>query len=88
MRTGIAIAIVCAFVSMLTFCTNNKGEATENVYLNANDTVSYVGMETCKLCHADKHATFMHTGMGMSFDKATKSKSAALFDAEHALVYD
>ncbi|HMX03294.1 MAG TPA: tetratricopeptide repeat protein [Chitinophagales bacterium] len=88
MRTGIAIAIVCAFVSMLTFCTNNKGEATENVYLNANDTVSYVGMETCKLCHADKHATFIHTGMGMSFDKATKSKSAALFDAEHALVYD
>lgn len=29
----------------------------------------------------------MHTGMGLSFDHATKNKSAAVYD-EHALVYD
>ncbi len=72
----------------LTFCTrNNEQDVDDSPYLNQNDTVQYVGMETCKLCHADKHATFIHTGMGLSFDKATREKSAGVFD-EHALVYD
>ena len=49
-------------------------------FLNLHDTVDYVGMETCKGCHSDKHETFIHTGMGLSFDLATSSKSAAFFN--------
>lgn len=44
-------------------------------------------METCASCHGDKHSTFVHTGMGLSFDSATRQKSSAHFGAEHQ-VYD
>ncbi len=44
-------------------------------------------MEVCSACHQDKHKTFTHTGMGMSFDSAYKSKSSGSFDG-HQLVYD
>lgn len=43
-------------------------------------------MNTCRACHADKHSTFLHTGMGSSFDKASQQKSAANFS--HGPVYD
>ena len=56
-------------------------------FLNTAEGTKYVGIETCKSCHAGKHATFVHTGMGLSFAPATRSKSAATFDA-HSLVYD
>ncbi len=48
-------------------------------FLNLNDTVDYVGMETCKGCHSDKHETFIHTGMGKSFDLAKMYKSSGSF---------
>ncbi|MBC8046521.1 MAG: tetratricopeptide repeat protein [Fimbriimonadaceae bacterium] len=88
MQKKIIIAILFSFLLILTFCTK-KNKITENdsPYLNQNDTVQYVGKETCRLCHADKYNTYMHTGMGLSFDHATKEKSAALYD-EHAIVYD
>ncbi|MEQ8704300.1 MAG: multiheme c-type cytochrome [Phaeodactylibacter sp.] len=44
-------------------------------------------MQTCKSCHADVHSTFIHTGMGRSFDRATLEKTDATF-GEHAVVYD
>jgi tetratricopeptide (TPR) repeat protein len=53
-----------------------------NVYSNAH----YVGSEACENCHAQQHSTFIHTGMGQSFDTASKEKSAANFD--NAIVYD
>ncbi|HXP51904.1 MAG TPA: hypothetical protein VN922_18250, partial [Bacteroidia bacterium] len=46
-------------------------------YLNINDTVKYVGAHTCMLCHQSIYDSFMHTGMGESFDIATKKKSSA-----------
>lgn len=72
---------------LLVYC--NEGTAVSNtaVYLNLNDTVKYVGMETCQSCHNDIHKTFIHTGMGRSFDDATPQKSDATFD-KHAIVYD
>jgi hypothetical protein len=48
-------------------------------YLNHNDTVRYVGMQACRNCHPDKYETFLHTGMGLSFDSATLEKSSAVF---------
>jgi len=43
-------------------------------------------MQACRQCHEDKYQSFIRTGMGLSFDTASKHKSKANFD--HALVYD
>jgi hypothetical protein len=56
-------------------------------YKNVNSTANYVGMNTCKGCHADIYNTFIETGMGKSFDKATKTKSSATFNS-HSLIFD
>jgi tetratricopeptide (TPR) repeat protein len=56
------------------------------VYLNHSDTAHYVGINTCRLCHQDIYNTFMETGMGKSFESATKKKSAG--DFSHSLIYD
>lgn len=46
------------------------------IYLNHSDTARYVGINTCRLCHQDIYNTFIETGMGKSFDIASKQKSA------------
>lgn len=82
------IGVICSFLVLLIFCTKkNQQTETDSPYLNQNDSVHYVGMETCRQCHADKFETFMHTGMGLSFDVATRKKSSAEFNA-HSLVFD
>ncbi|MFI5172678.1 MAG: tetratricopeptide repeat protein [Chitinophagales bacterium] len=88
MRTGFLLSVLAIFFLLLTFCTKkSRNKIDESPYLNQNDTVQYVGMETCRLCHIDKHSTFIHTGMGKSFDHATREKSAGIYDA-HAIVFD
>ena len=72
---------------LLLFCSRELPKASEGEYLNLADEVKYVGMNTCKACHANIHATFIHTGMGRSFDRATPEKTDATYGA-HALVYD
>jgi hypothetical protein len=77
---------VCAL--LLLFCSREiTTEMPAATYLNLESGVKYVGMETCKSCHANIHETFIHTGMGKSFDRATKNKSAAHY-GPHTLVYD
>jgi len=56
------------------------------VYLNHSDTARYLGMNTCKLCHQEIYNTFIKTGMGKSFDIATKAKSSG--DFKKAGLYD
>jgi hypothetical protein len=56
-------------------------------YASLNPETQYVGMETCKSCHADVYETFSHTGMGLSFDRATPQKSSADF-SKHDPVFD
>jgi Flp pilus assembly protein TadD len=65
----------------------NADKIVSNTYLNLADSARYVGMETCAQCHGNKHETFLHTGMGMSFGPATQQKSAAKFSG-HQAVYD
>lgn len=83
-------ALAFIVVSTSTYCTNSpqKPETDDQKlqYLNHHDTVKYVGMNTCRACHSDKHSTFIHTGMGQSFEKASKEKSSANFS--HNAVYD
>lgn len=84
-RLMIYCALLCAALG-ITFCsreTNNK----PSPFLNLDPGVTYVGMATCRTCHANVHGTFIHTGMGRSFDLATPQKSAASFGAGD-VVYD
>src|ERR1051325_8634705 len=61
--------------------------SNEKTYKNLSADVKYVGINKCKQCHYDKYETFIETGMGKSFDLATKTKSSAKFD-KHSIVYD
>ncbi len=74
-------------------CKEPSGNSTTSqikkdtlVYLNHADSARYIGMNQCKLCHQSIYNSFIKTGMGKSFDVATKEKSAA--DYSHPLIYD
>lgn len=92
----ILIAVVLVAVTLPTFyCRDaeNRTAATDDTFtsawLNVYDTsVHYVGMQACRTCHESVYQTYIHTGMGQSFDHATPQKSAADFTPAHALVYD
>jgi hypothetical protein len=82
-------AIILVAIAFYT-CNIDKPEAkadTVSPYLNHHDSVQYVGMQTCRSCHADIYDTYIQTGMGKSFDNATPQKSDAFFN-HHAIVYD
>lgn len=79
------ITVVC-FLSCRS--GNKSGQSEERTsYASLIDTTSYVGIQTCRQCHADKFETFRHTGMGMSFDTAHRKKSSAVFSG-HPVVVD
>lgn len=71
------------------YCKNEfqPTESNQQTYLNLAPDTKYIGMGTCKSCHSNVHETFIHTGMGRSFDHATLAKTDATF-GDHALVYD
>ena len=56
-------------------------------YKNLPDTVAYVGKEVCKACHADIYETYVHTGMGLSFDEASRVKSSSKLTGD-SKIYD
>lgn len=74
-------------------CGSDVDEKKDNTttetktYKNLSPDVKYVGINKCRQCHYDKYETFIETGMGKSFDLATKAKSSAKFD-KHSVVYD
>jgi Tfp pilus assembly protein PilF len=86
-----ALVIAAATLPGL-FCNTPEKVVTENPvspWRNVYDTAAqYVGMQTCRGCHEEVYQTFIQTGMGQSFNYATKTKSAADFAPAHALVYD
>lgn len=65
----------------------NQQPSTNNKYLNHSDTAKYVGINTCRQCHQAIYDSYIKTGMGKSFDHASKQKSSAKFDA-HTVIYD
>lgn len=71
------------------YCKNEfqPVQNTQKEYLNLAPDAKYIGMGTCKSCHSNVHDTYIHTGMGRSFDHATLAKTDATF-GDHALVYD
>ncbi len=68
-------------------CTPSGNQPISNYYLNHSDTAHYVGINTCRQCHPAIYNSYIKTGMGKSFDLATKQKSSAKFD-EHTVIYD
>ena len=85
---AIAVVTVPAF-----FCNTPEDKAVDvahsSAWKNVYDTsVHYVGMDKCRTCHEEVYKTFIETGMGKSWDNATRQKSSADFSSEHALVYD
>lgn len=70
-----------------TLCKSGETTTQPDTYLNLQDSVDYVGMATCRSCHANIHETFAETGMGRSWHFATPEKSDASF-GDHALVYN
>ena len=68
-------------------CLPKDNKPQELFYLNHSDTVDYVGLAKCASCHPDKASTFIHTGMGSSFSKATPQKSVAEYTVHH-IIYD
>ena len=75
------------FFSCNNVSVSKVNHSENNIYLNHNDSVSYVGKETCKQCHFDIYNSYMETGMGKSFAVATKSKSV-LDKNNNPLIYD
>ena len=55
-------------------------------YASLSDSTTYVGINTCKQCHQEIYQTFIQTGMGKSFDEASRLKSSAKFDQQ--LIHD
>lgn len=94
MRVLMLLAI-CSVVFLVAQCgrgsvTDKPEEETSSQkenYLNLHDSVNYVGIETCRSCHADIYNTFIHTGMGSSFGHADTAKSIANINGK-SLLYD
>ncbi len=87
-RKYFVLGIFTVTLAAFSYCGQyHKKQNTETYWRNHSDSAHYVGMNTCKQCHSSIHATFMHTGMGESWDLATMRKSKAAFD-KHAVVYD
>lgn len=54
-------------------------------YLNTGADARYVGSESCRACHEDRHATFRHTGMGRSMAQIDLTEEPPDGSFEHAL---
>ena len=94
LRHFLAVLMVLIFSFLNWYCTQ---EGTKNdtlreamnrtSYAGLLPEAEYAGMEKCITCHSNVHQTFMHTGMGKSFDVASKSKSSGNYSG-HPVVYD
>lgn len=78
------------FMSVISSCKEGASKEYDpktSPYLNIREESYYVGKETCKGCHLEQYNTFIHTGMGASFDTASIAKSKGSFD-QHKVIYD
>jgi len=78
---------VLLLVAFFNLHCGEQSSQNQSPYLNHHDSVKYVGMDQCRACHNQIYETFIQTGMGQSFDHATRKKSAAIF-GKHQVVYD
>lgn len=88
MRKSAVIAIFLFIIICFFSCLQNNRteEESKSVYASLIDTTAYVGKQACNQCHSDKFETFSHTGMGMSFDVASRKKSSAVFSVHEVII--
>jgi tetratricopeptide (TPR) repeat protein len=88
MRKWIIFSLLATLTLVMLFCSPEPSQKlSDPEYLNLAEDVGYVGIQNCRSCHPNVYDTYIHTGMGRSFDHATPEKSDASF-GPHALVYD
>jgi len=79
------------FLLLLGSCSNNDTDYAYDWkpgnYLNHHDSVAYLGMNVCKECHITQYQSFVRTGMGKSWDHASRQKSAAVIGPD-SMIYD
>lgn len=85
--TAVLFLVLTAGIIVQEACNSKGTQRVQNQFLNHNPKVSYVGIQKCAECHQDKYQTFKHTGMGLSFDSASHTKSSAYFKKDH-IVFD
>ena len=85
---GLVLTVfVLCFLNWYCNSSEKKKDEERTTYAGLSDSARYVGMETCKGCHSGVHESFSHTGMGLSFDTASKKKSSGNFSG-HPQIYD
>jgi hypothetical protein len=87
---NLAYALALIIFSVFIFLSCNRrpdSTVSEKEYASLSDSTKYIGKEACRQCHSDKFDTYIHTGMGMSFDTASKAKSAGHFSG-HSIIKD
>lgn len=92
-KSLVLLLVVVAIALPAFFCNSPEKKAADaehsSAWRNVYDTsVRYVGMQKCRTCHEAVYRTYIQTGMGQSWDYATKQKSAADYSPGHTLVYD
>jgi predicted CXXCH cytochrome family protein len=92
LRSLLFLGVATLLATLNWYCGSGGSEKAEirterKTYAALTEDARYVGMQTCSGCHADVHATFIHTGMGKSFDLAGKKKSSGNFSG-HPVVSD
>ncbi|BDS11876.1 tetratricopeptide repeat protein [Aureispira anguillae] len=83
----LTVLFLTALTYCMWFCAPNDTSVVTDSFRNMHDSVEYVGMQTCRSCHHEIYQTYIKTGMGQSFGKATLAKTAASFGV-HDVVYD
>lgn len=87
-KSKLTFFFVIATLLLFVYCQPQQQVIQNNLpYLNVANEVKMVGSEQCRSCHAEKYNTFINTGMGKSWDVASKQKTSASFNS-HSLVYD
>lgn len=81
-----------ALLAFLTSCAQNQEPKPQETlvwetFMNHHDTAYYVGMQQCRECHPLIYESYMRTGMGRSFGRATPAKSASIIGPD-SLIYD
>jgi len=56
-------------------------------FANLHDSVTYVGIESCRACHNEIYESFLQTGMGRSMGHADLNRSKADFSG-HTTLFD
>lgn len=79
---------IMSLVALVNFnCHTEKPKTDTPTYAGLREDVTYVGMNSCRECHQSIYDSFIQTGMGKSFDLASRSKSSAEFGNHHR-IYD